>query len=228
LELFKAVVFDAVGTLIHPEPPAAEVYAAVGRRFGSRLPVQAIRSRFAAAFARQEEVDFASGLRSSEQREIQRWQQIVAEVLADVAKPMACFQELYRHFARCDAWRCTDGTAGLLEGLGQRGVVLGLASNYDGRLRTVVAGLPALAAVQRLIISSEVGWRKPAAEFFTAVCRVVGLPAGRILFVGDDRRNDHDGARAAGLQAALLDPSGRHAGALPGLSSLKDLLKATI
>src|ERR1700693_3322915 len=31
----RAVAFDAVGTLIHPDPPAGEVYAAVGPRFGS-------------------------------------------------------------------------------------------------------------------------------------------------------------------------------------------------
>ena len=28
----RAVAFDAVGTLIYPEPPVAQVYAAVGRR----------------------------------------------------------------------------------------------------------------------------------------------------------------------------------------------------
>src|SRR4051794_29016008 len=33
----RAVVFDAVGTLIHPEPSAAAVYTAFGRQFGSCL-----------------------------------------------------------------------------------------------------------------------------------------------------------------------------------------------
>src|SRR5262245_26831348 len=31
----RAVVFDAVGTLITPDPPAPAVYSAVGRRHGS-------------------------------------------------------------------------------------------------------------------------------------------------------------------------------------------------
>ena len=39
----RAVFFDAVGTMIHPDPPAATVYARVGRRFGSRLPAEAVR-----------------------------------------------------------------------------------------------------------------------------------------------------------------------------------------
>ena len=46
----RAVVFDAVGTVIHPDPPAAEVYVEVGRRFGSRLGMADIVGRFAAAF----------------------------------------------------------------------------------------------------------------------------------------------------------------------------------
>src|SRR5207302_1039003 len=48
----RAVFFDAVGTLIHPEPPAGAVYAEVGRRHGSRLTAAEIARRFAAAFRR--------------------------------------------------------------------------------------------------------------------------------------------------------------------------------
>jgi FMN phosphatase YigB (HAD superfamily) len=54
-----------------------------------------------------------------------------------------------------------------------------------------------------------VGWRKPAGQFFAAVCAAVGLPAGRVLHVGDDAANDYDGALAAGLQAVLLALRGR-------------------
>ena len=60
--------------------------------------------------------------------------------------------------------------------------------------------------MQHLVISSEVGFRKPAQEFFREVCRMVDLPAEAILFVGDDHGNDFKGARGAGLRALLLDP----------------------
>src|SRR5205823_12064018 len=88
--------------------------------------------------------------------------------------------------------------------LGRRGYILGLESNYDRRLRRVVAGTPGLQPIRQLVISSEVGWRKPAPEFFAAVCRAAELPAEQIAFVGDDRDNDYDGARRAGLRAILL------------------------
>jgi putative hydrolase of the HAD superfamily len=203
-----ALFFDAVGTLIHPEPSAAAVYAAVARSLGSRLTAVQIAARFRIAFAREEAFDLANGLRTSEEREQRRWRHVVAEVLPDVCDGERCFEELFAHFARPDAWRLDPGAAAVLAELERRGYVLGLASNYDGRLRAVVAGLPALRPLQHLVISSEVGWRKPAPEFFAALCKHTGLGPGEVLFVGDDRVNDYDGATAAGLRAVLVGADG--------------------
>jgi putative hydrolase of the HAD superfamily len=41
------------------------------------------------------------------------------------------------------------------------------------------------------------------------MCRQTGLDPGQVLLVGDDRVNDYEGARAAGLHAVLLDPRRR-------------------
>jgi putative hydrolase of the HAD superfamily len=202
----RAVFFDAVGTVLHPEPAAAQVYAAVGQRHGSRLTAPEIARRFRDAFLRQELHDRTAGLRTSEARERERWRQIVAEVLDDVSDPGDCFRSLYEHFARPEAWRCTPGTAEVLRSLSGRGILLGLASNYDRRLRRVVRGLPELRPISALVISSEVGWRKPAPPFFTGLCQLVRLLPAQILFVGDDRENDYLGATANQLRAVLFDP----------------------
>jgi putative hydrolase of the HAD superfamily len=226
LALPAVVFFDAVGTLIHPKPSAPAMYAAVGRRFGSRLDETALTARFRAAFRRQEEADYAAGLHTSEEREIARWRAIVLEVLDDVPDPEACFQELYAHFARPDAWRCTAGTKEVLHALSARGHVLGLASNFDRRLHYLVEALPPLRSIRHLVISSEIGWRKPAANFYAEMCRQAGSPAQEILYVGDDFANDYEGARAAGLRAVLLAPRDR--AAVPAeatLESLTDLLR---
>ena len=87
----RAVFFDAVGTLIHPDPPAPSVYAEAARRFGSRLDLPAVAARFRAAFRRQEELDHAGGLRTDEAREVARWRAIVAEagiVLERLLRPV--------------------------------------------------------------------------------------------------------------------------------------------
>ena len=71
------------------------------------------------------------GLRTDEARELERWRAIVGDVLDDVADREGCFDYLYEHFARPDAWRLADGAEGLLQQLDERGLTLGLASNFD-------------------------------------------------------------------------------------------------
>jgi len=97
----RAVVFDAVGTLIYPQPPAAVVYARIGRQLGSRRTVEEIGARFAAAFQHEESFDRQGDFRTSEERELLRWQRIVAAVLDDVSGSdrQACFHKLFEHFS---------------------------------------------------------------------------------------------------------------------------------
>jgi putative hydrolase of the HAD superfamily len=206
----KAVFFDAVGTLIHPEPSAPQVYAEVSRRYGSRLAAAEIGRRFRRFFQIEEEADVRANWTTSEQREQLRWQRIVAGVLDDVTDAEGCFQVLYEHFSRPHAWRCDPAAERVLEELRTRGYRIGMASNYDKRLRSVVAGMPPLRFLEHLVISSEVGWRKPSRDFFAALCRTLNLPAEGVLFVGDDRGNDFDGAAQHGLAALLLDAAGKH------------------
>jgi putative hydrolase of the HAD superfamily len=201
----RAIFFDAVGTLIHPEPPAPSVYAVIGRRHGSHLDTHTIIARFRLAFQHEEELDRALGWRTSEAREIERWRRIVVAVLDDVCDSHACFAELFDHFARPESWRCDGAIPTLLPDLAARGYELGIASNYDRRLRSVVAGLPALRCLDRLVISAEAGWRKPSGEFFAALCQCAGFAPEEILLVGDDVANDYEGGRAAGLKVVLLD-----------------------
>ncbi|MGH6980639.1 MAG: HAD-IA family hydrolase, partial [Stellaceae bacterium] len=190
----RAVYFDAVGTLIHPEPAVAVIYAEAARRFGSRYEADEILKRFRVAFAAQEVIDSAARWVTDESRELRRWREIVGDVLDDVADPADCFEFLYGHFAKPQAWRCDDEAATLFESLSARGYRLGLASNYDHRLHVLMRGIEALQRLTHVAISSEVGFRKPAAEFFRYMCRQMGLDAAQIMYVGDDPINDYAGA----------------------------------
>ena len=116
----------------------------------------------------------------------------------------ACFRELWDHFARPAAWRCLPGVGPVLAELTGRGLAVGLASNFDSRLRTVAAGLPELAAIGPIVVSAEIGWRKPAVPFFEALVRAFDCPPDELLLVGDDYENDFVGATAAGVRAVLV------------------------
>ncbi len=207
-ENVQAICFDAVGTLLFPEPGAYRVYATVGNRHGSCRGPEEIRRRFAEVFAAEEALDETLNWRTSEEREYRRWQSIVARVLDDVTDPEACFAELYAHFARPDAWRCLPAAPAGLRRLADRGYRLALASNYDHRLRSVLAGWDELRLIHHVIISSEVGWRKPSPHFFAAVCDELRLPASKVFFIGDDPANDYQGATQFGMPAALVGGGG--------------------
>lgn len=207
LSQIKAVVFDAVGTTLMPEPGIPAAYAAAGQQFGSQLTLAEIRDRFDRAFARQEAIDAAAGQVTSEQRERERWETIVTEVFAEVASP-DLFTLLWDYFADPAAWRTFDDVADCWRQLEQQGYRLCVASNFDSRLASVCRGLPPLDRCQDVFVSSLLGARKPGKAFFKAVEAQLQLPPEQILMVGDGRHNDYLAARAASWPAVLVQREG--------------------
>ncbi len=208
----KRVFFDAVGTVLFPEPTPGGAYFRAGQRFGSAVTAYEADRRFKAAFAAQEAFDATQEYRTSEAREAERWRAIVSEVLPDVSDPDACFVHLWGHFADPANWRMAPGLGELFTTLRTRGIEVGIASNFDRRLIDLARHMPNLADVP-VVVSSLVGWRKPAPGFFHGLVGWDTQPH-EVLLVGDDPENDYKGARAAGLHAILID----------GKTKLSDLL----
>lgn len=207
----RAVFFDAVGTLLFPDPPAPTIYADVARAHGLALTVAEVRERFISAYRAEEDADVVADWATSEERERDRWRRIVFDTLSGVSDPRACYERLFAHFATPAAWKLAPDATEVFAALQSRGLRLGLGSNYDDRLWSVLAGFPQLDVLRdRVLISSAVGVRKPGAGFFHAVAESAGCDVSEVLFVGDDFGNDYEGATAAGTPAVLLDPHGRY------------------
>jgi len=206
------IVFDAVGTLIFPTPDVATAYHRVGSAHGSRLSQDAVRDRFRAAFRRTENSDGSgeSGMRTCEADEVERWQQIVAEVFDDLSPSAAddCFRELFDHFARPEAWACFDDVAPTFATLRSEGFNIAVASNFDSRLNSVCDGLPPLNEVGVRVVSSEVGFNKPSRGFYDAVLRLVDASPDEVMVIGDDAINDVQGAEQSGIRGVLIDRGG--------------------
>ena len=202
----KGIVFDAVGTLIHPQPAVADAYAAAARRQGVNLERDEVKTRFLRHFGDDEVDDDPRGpLATSEATEERRWRRIVSRVLPEVADQGRAFAELWDHFGRSDSWRLDPDAAATIIALRKAGLRIRIGSNFDGRLRGVLRGMPGLhLADEPILISSEVGFRKPHPTFYEAACASLGLVPSRILWVGDDLENDYRGPLRAGFQAVLL------------------------
>jgi putative hydrolase of the HAD superfamily len=219
-----AILFDAVGTLICPDPPVAAAYGAAGRRHGSNLTEAEIGQRFRQAFRGEEELDTRpDGSRTDEARESRRWRTIVDQVFDDVRDGEALFSELWAHFAQPRHWRLFDDVSQTWQALAGQGLKLGIASNFDSRLRQVCAGLVPLDRCDSIFVSSELGARKPSADFFSRIGQALEVAPERILLVGDDWSNDYLAARAAGWQALFLDRGGGGRADADSIRSLAEL-----
>lgn len=194
------IAFDAVGTLIYPDPPVAEVYARVGTKYGVPLSPSDVRERFWDAF-RQEYENLST---TSESEERLRWRRIVERVFG-LQDSEPCFEELFEHFGQAGSWRCFPDVEETLSVLAERGLELVLASNFDSRLHAICEGHPALQNLGTRIISSEVGSFKPHTAFYEALLNQTGFVAQEVLMVGDDWKNDVVGAAEMGLQTVYLN-----------------------
>jgi putative hydrolase of the HAD superfamily len=220
----RAILFDAVGTLIYAEPPVARAYADAGRRFGIALNEETIRERCRQALSAEDEIDRKDySFKTDQAREQERWRRIVAAVFREVSDTTRVFDLLWRHFASPNSWRIYDDVMPCLSRLVDHGGVLAIASNFDDRLRRIVNELAPLHRCQHVFVSSEIGWRKPAIEFFRTIERTLGLPSDELLVVGDDWANDIVAGQNAGWQTVYLNRNGVNGGERASIRSLDEI-----
>jgi putative hydrolase of the HAD superfamily len=78
--------------------------------------------------------------------------------------------------------------------------------------------------VEAAVFCGDVGWRKPDPRIFRHALHRLGVEAEDCLFVGDDPRWDVDGPEALGMDAVLIDRTGRNSAAIHKLDCVIDLV----
>jgi len=99
-----------------------------------------------------------------------------------------------------------------LEALRGQGFRMGIVSNaaYPPFLDWALRDLGLRHYFQQIIVSANLGIRKPRREIFTAALDAMGLAAGEAVYVGNDYLKDVMGAQLAGLRAVWVpDPSAK-------------------
>ncbi len=111
-----------------------------------------------------------------------------------------------------------------LDALAARGLALAVVSNWDYGLPGVLAGLGVADRFAAVATSAAEGSAKPDPAIFAAVLARLGVPAAAALHCGDSPRHDCAGARAAGIDAVLVDRERRLPdGPCPRIARLTDL-----
>jgi putative hydrolase of the HAD superfamily len=199
----RAVLLDALGTLIGIEPPWQRLIDLLACRHGITITLeQAIpalhaemayyrsncqRARDEASLA--ELRDACAGVVAS----------ALGGVVARLERP--ALTETLLDALRFAAYPEAKSTLAALRARRVRLVVL---SNWDISLHAVLAEAGLDRLLDGVICSAEAGVAKPAGEIFDAALALASVPAGEAVHVGDSYAEDVLGARAAGIEPVLL------------------------
>jgi putative hydrolase of the HAD superfamily len=225
----KVLFFDAAGTLFHVRGSVAEVYLAHAEPFGvTRTPelIQAINEAFTRAFRDAPPPLFAA-TDPAELKQCERlwWFDIVHNVFYRVGMFEGFddyFDTVYQAFAGPQHWVLYPDTLAALKRLKDDGFELGIISNFDTRLFTVLKGLGLTELFDTVTISSLARAAKPATQIFRLALEKHAVDAEEALHVGDSVKEDLEGARAAKLEALLVDRELDRTD-LPRIKSLEEL-----
>jgi putative hydrolase of the HAD superfamily len=208
VEVIKAILFDAVGTLFFLTNTVGDHYAYVAREVGLDLDAQMLDRAFHAAWQAMPRRAAIDGPRENDDKGW--WRQLVGRVFDQVAPSLSefdrdnFFEVAYEHFAEPGVWELYPEVPDVLKELRKR-FQLAVISNFDGRLRFVLQHLGISKYFAHVFISSELGADKPDPEIFRRALKLMDVRADEVVHVGDDPERDRKAATAAGLRVFLLD-----------------------
>ncbi len=217
--MIHAVLFDVDFTLARPGPELMpEGYVSCGARHGLDLAPSCYEDARDAAF-----VDLQRHPELDHDEEI--WVAFTERIVLGMGgTPPAAHDvavELTSRWAQHTNFELYDDTLPTLRRLREQGVKIGLVSNSarDVREFAVHHGLDIDAGIS----SFHHGKTKPHASIFRAVLDLLEVVPHEALMVGDSVDDDIEGARAAGMQAVLLDRLGLRPEFAPRIDSLAGL-----
>lgn len=222
---FDAIIFDAGGILVLPDPTVlAPLLAPYG---GSTSVEDHIRAHYRGMAVKSWA---GSGETFWDEYNVAYCESIGIPV--DDVHYAAHVLEITRN---AFTWRWPIPEAiGALRLLEAAGVPMGVVSNASGQIEDVLdrsgvcqLGAGPLTAMRVIVDSHLVGVAKPDPAIFDfALPAFAGIDRSRIAFIGDSVTMDVGGATAAGLYPVLLDPYDDHADTadLRRIRTLHDLL----
>ncbi|HEY0170112.1 MAG TPA: HAD-IA family hydrolase [Pyrinomonadaceae bacterium] len=221
----RACVFDAGGTLVHPDWPRlaglAEEFA--GRRLGADEMRRAFGEMLKCVGSTEPGVRVINQTGRHWTFRAMYGGLGLDESACDTLVGRIDAAHTSRHI-----WCGADPDAARVVGeLKRAGLLVAVISNTeDGRLTDSLEAAGLGGRFDLLIDSHLVGCRKPDAAIFRLALGRLGVEAGEAVFVGDSYAHDALAARAAGLRAVLLDPLDMHPEAVcPRIRALGDLLR---
>lgn len=134
-------------------------------------------------------------------------------------------QAVYDEYLLPDKWAVFPDVDDTLKGLKERGYRLGVISNWDATLESLLRDMGYLPYFDEVISSAAVGTRKPYKDIFDIALERMGVDAENAIHVGDLPDADGEGAAGAGIRPVIIDRKGLHTDCeFERIEALTDLL----
>ncbi len=217
----RAILLDALGTLVALEPPAGALRVELAERFALEVTEaeaeRALAAEIAYYRAHLDEGRDAASLLGLRER--------CAGVLRDalpgaIGIPLAAMTEALLASLRFSAFSDAAPALAAARSQGRRLVVV---SNWDVSLNGVLRGLGLADWLDGIVTSAAAGVRKPGPEIFARALALAGAGPADAVHVGDSLEEDVAGARAAGIEPILIRRSGPAVAGVSTIASLAEL-----
>ncbi|MBM0743628.1 HAD-IA family hydrolase [Phormidium sp. CLA17] len=207
----SVIFLDAVGTLFGVQGSVGEQYAKVAGRFGVDLPAEALNQAFFKSFQASGSPAFpACDSSELKAKEYAWWFDIAVETFQHVdalhqfSDFEAFFAELFAYFAAIDPWQVYPDAPIALKRWQQLGISLGVLSNFDSRIYSVLQGLNLMDFFESITISTEAGTAKPDSRIFEVALHKHKCQPQDAWHIGDSFTEDYQAAQNAGLRGIWL------------------------
>ncbi|MBD1942103.1 HAD family hydrolase [Coleofasciculus sp. FACHB-712] len=207
----KVIFLDAVGTMFGVRGSVGEAYSAIASRFGVQVSAEVVNPAFYQSFKAAPPPVFL-GAESQEipDREFEWWKAIALStfgqvgVLPQFSDFSNFFDELYAYFSTAEPWFVYPDVLIALEKWREMEIELGVLSNFDSRIYSVLQSLNLIEFFTSVTISSEIGAAKPNPKIFAAALEKHNCSPEEAWHIGDSHKEDYQGAKAAGLKGIFL------------------------
>jgi putative hydrolase of the HAD superfamily len=210
----RAILFDALGTLLTFEPPAPGLRAALLARTGVDVGEAGAKAAIRAEIAY-----YRSHLHEGTDPEALHELRVRCARAMDLPFPTEVVLGALMESLRFHAFPDSAPTLRALRARGLRTVVV---SNWDWSLHERLHETGLAELVDGAVASAEIGSAKPDGAIFAAGLRIAGTGPGETWHVGDTPSADVDGARAAGIRPILIARDER-ARSLDGVTTVRSL-----
>jgi putative hydrolase of the HAD superfamily len=209
-QTFKAVFFDAGGTLFRPFPSVGEIYSKAASLYGVSHDPERLEAKFHQAWKSRGGLS-SLGDETNEEKERAWWHSLVHEVFepyGGVPSFEVFFKALHRSFEEKELWEIYPEVPEVLNEIRNRGLIMGVVSNWDLRLPKVIRNLGLHHHFDFLVGSSMCGATKPSEKIFKEALKQAGVKPEEAIHVGDTYEEDFIGAERLGIRAVHLDRNG--------------------